>query len=68
MITEAKLAKIVAAFAQYNIILQTDGLMVTRLNQREVSFDASTYMTDQFIKLITDVLADQINQDVWGLL
>ena len=68
MIDEAKLQKIINVFAQYNIEIEAHEMVITRINQRTVEFDATKYMTDQLIKLITEVLADEVNKEVWGLL
>lgn len=68
MMTEAKLQQIVTIFAQYNIRIQTKGMLITKINRREVEFDANSYMVEQLIELITRVLADEINKQVWGLL
>lgn len=68
MMTAAKLQKIVTIFQQYNIQIETQGMLITKINQREVEFDANSYMVEQLIQLITRVLADEINKQVWGLL
>ncbi|MGF7437456.1 hypothetical protein [Lentilactobacillus senioris] len=68
MMTAAKLQEIVTIFQQYNIQIETQGMLITKINQREVEFDANSYMVEQLIQLITRVLADEINKQVWGLL
>lgn len=68
MMTAAKLQDIVTIFKQYNIQIETQGMLITKINQREVEFDANSYMVEQLIQLITRVLADEINKQVWGLL
>lgn len=68
MMTAAKLQDIVTIFKQYNIQIETNEMLITKINQREVEFDANGYMVEQLIQLITQVLADEINKQVWGLL
>ncbi|KRM93253.1 hypothetical protein FC56_GL000918 [Lentilactobacillus senioris DSM 24302 = JCM 17472] len=68
MMTAAKLQDIVTIFKQYNIQIETNEMLITKINQREVEFDANSYMVEQLIQLITRVLADEINKQVWGLL
>ncbi|WP_054670440.1 hypothetical protein [Lentilactobacillus senioris] len=66
MMTAAKLQDIVTIFKQYNIQIETNEMLITKINQREVEFDANSYMVEQLIQLITRVLADEINKQVWG--
>lgn len=65
MIDQAKLQVIVETFAQYHIAIKTQGMLITAINGQPVDFDAKTYMQDQLIELICQVMANQLVKEVW---
>ncbi|WP_283678957.1 hypothetical protein [Lentilactobacillus sp. Marseille-Q4993] len=65
MMDEKKLAAIVAVFKKYNIEVITEGLKITKINGTTVEVDATTYMQDQLIDHIFDVLKPQLQKQVF---
>ncbi len=59
------LNSIVKIFSKYNIRIETVGMTIVGIDQVKVDLDSKAYMPDQLIKLISNVVTQQIIKQCW---
>ncbi|WP_105956457.1 hypothetical protein [Apilactobacillus quenuiae] len=64
---ENELQKLAVAFEKYNIKIEYNGLMITKINRQPAQLNAGTYMLDQMVELICRFMQNQIIKDIWKM-
>ncbi|UQS84422.1 hypothetical protein MOO46_03980 [Apilactobacillus apisilvae] len=63
---EQDLQRIVNGFKKYNIEIKYDGLLITKINDQNAKLDVRTYMPNQMVELICNVMKTKIINDIWN--
>lgn len=50
---------------KYGLTLEHRGLIITKINEAETSFDTAAYMPDQFVDLLAKIVATRMKADLW---
>lgn len=50
---------------KYGLRLEHQGLVITKINDAPTTFDAAQYMPDQFVDLLSKIIATQMKADLW---
>ncbi|HIW71354.1 MAG TPA: hypothetical protein H9875_01880 [Candidatus Levilactobacillus faecigallinarum] len=62
---EEQVARLCAIAPKYGLVLEHDGLVITKINDAPTTFDTAKYMPDQFIDLLSKIIATQMKADLW---
>ncbi|HJE44093.1 hypothetical protein [Levilactobacillus namurensis] len=63
--TQAQVDRLCEIAPKYGLQLKHQGTIITEINGAPTSFDASTYMPDQFIDLLARMIATKMKADLW---
>ena len=64
-VNEKQVERLCQIAPKYGLTLEHQGLIITKVNEAETSFDAGQYMPDQFIDLLAQMIATKMKADLW---
>ncbi|AYM02553.1 hypothetical protein [Levilactobacillus yiduensis] len=62
---EAQVERLCQIAPKYGLTLEHQGLIITKINDQPTTFDTASYMPDQFIDLLSKMIATNMKADLW---
>ncbi|MFC6274441.1 hypothetical protein ACFQET_02810 [Levilactobacillus tangyuanensis] len=63
--SEEQVKRLCEIAPKYGLTLESQGLVITKINGQPTEFDTTKYMPDQFIDLLAQIIATNMKADLW---